>query len=248
MPKSLMLILASKGGPDNLYDKLLLLKRQYVHNYPDQVEAYFYMCDPDLSTDFRIQGDIVYVKTAENYPFLWEKWLLALRAFEDRLSEFDFIIRPNLSTFIVMDRLLRHVAKLPTRRFCSGLKFYGRQPIPFPSGYLFILTTDVAKHTLEHADRIVPNRREGIDDRCVGLILKDMGLDIHGFPYLAIEYPCAYQGTYIQEGLQNEDLFLVRVRHLLNESVLFGVDVEDRAERDLAMHGALMHRFYKTKE
>ncbi len=236
-----MLILANSGGKDNLYDKLVAIKRKYVHSSPF-IESYFYICDENLENDFKIVDDIVYVKSKENYPYLWEKLYLVLKAFENRLDEFDYICRPNLSSFIIIDRYLNYVKNLPKSRYCGGLKFYGGQPIPFPSGYCFTITPDIAKYIILNKYIIANNH--GIDDRCMGQILQIMNVDIVPFDYLAIEYPWVYENNIIECALEKETCFLIRIRHLLNENTLFGTDVDDRVEKDLSMHYKLLKKFY----
>jgi hypothetical protein len=239
--KILMLILASDGGKNDLYTKLQMIKRKYIHSSPF-IESYFYICDPNLESEYKIIGDVVYVKTVENYPYLWEKFYLVLKAFENRLDEFDFICRPNLSTFFVIDRYLNYIKDLPKKQFCSGLQFYGGQSIPFPSGYMFTITPDIAKYILVN-NHIIPNNY-GIDDRCVGIILQKMNIPISQFPFLAIEYNDVYHGNYINDMVNNPNCFLIRIRHLLHENTRFGEDVMDRDEKDLSMHCALLQKFY----
>lgn len=240
-----MLILASNGGQDNLYDKLLAIKRKYVHSSP-HIESYFYICNPDLPTEYEIVGDIVYVKTEENYPYLWKKFLLVLKAFEHRLHEFDFIARPNLSSFFIIDRYLKFLENSPRHNFCGGLKFYGRQPIPFPSGFLFTITPDIAKFILA-TDNIIPNDY-GIDDRCVGVVLQKLNIEITQIQFIGIEYPDIYESNKLNKLLKNENCFLIRIRHLLNEEKLFGTDIADRPAKDLSMHCALLQKFYNVDD
>jgi hypothetical protein len=243
--KILMLILASNGGQNDIYTKLQIIKRKYMHISP-YIESYFYICEPNLETEFKIVDDIVYVKTVENYPYLWEKFYLVLKAFEDRLCEFDFICRPNLSTFVIIDRYLNYIKDLPRTRFCSGLKFYGGQPIPFPSGYMFTITPDIAKYIVLNKD-IIPNNY-GIDDRCVGVILQKMDIPISEFPYLGIEYNWVYNGNHINDMIKNENVFLIRIRHLLHEKTRFGEDVHDRCDKDLSIHCSLLQKFYNIDD
>ena len=240
-----MLILASNGGKDNIYDKLQKIKRKYIHS-SSFIESYFYRCEPNLNSEFRIVDDIVYVKSSENYPYLWEKLYLALKAFENRLDEFDFICRPNLSSFIIIDRYLNYVKNLPKTRYCGGLKFYGGQPIPFPSGYCFTITPDIAKYIL--LNKYIISNNQGIDDRCMGQILQIMNVDIVPFDYLPIEYPWVYENNIIETTLEKETCFLIRIRHLLNENTLFGTDVDDRVDKDLSMHCELLQKFYNIDD
>jgi hypothetical protein len=238
--KVLMLILASDGGKDDLYTKLQKVKRLYVHSYPE-VDAYFYKADPNLETDHKIIGDIIYVKTEETYPELWKKLLLILKVFENKLDNYDFISRPNLSTFFIMDRYLNHLQSLPKQMCCSGLQFYGRQPIPFPSGYLFTITPDIAHYIINN--NIILNNI-GIDDRCVGVILKELKIGITQFPFIEIENPYIYETDILKCRLEDPNIFLIRIRHFLNYNTLFGADIDNRAEKDLFIHCLLLKKFY----
>ena len=119
--KVLFLIVASEDREDELYCRLQYLSwRRYIHSRPDEVEAYFYKANPNLNTDFYIEGDTVYVKCIEEYPRLMKKFWLVLKAFESRLGEFDYICRPVLSSFIVLDRYLEHLNTLPRHNMCLG--------------------------------------------------------------------------------------------------------------------------------
>lgn len=236
-----MLILASDGGPKNLYTKLQEIKRLYMHSHPD-IEAYFYKCNPLLKTEYEIEGDTVYVKTEETYPDLWKKFWLVLQAFENRLHEFDFICRPNLSSFFIIDRYLNYLKTLPTSNYCSGLKFYGGQQIPFPSGYLFTITPDIANYVIYN--NIIKDN-EGIDDRCMGVILQELKIDIHSFPYIEIENSWIYDNNCLQDNIKDPAVFLIRIRHIASYEEAFGTDAVDRAERDLTLHLLFLIKFYE---
>lgn len=238
--KVLMLILASDGGKNDIYTKLQQIKRLYIHSYPE-VDAYFYKADPNLETQHKIVGDTIYIKTEETYPNLWEKLLLILKVFENKLDDYDFISRPNLSTFVIMDRYLNHLQTLPKKMCCSGLQFYGGQPIPFPSGYLFTITPDIAHHIINN--NIILNNI-GIDDRCVGVILRELNVGITQFPFISIENPHIYETNSLTCMLEDPNIFLIRIRHFLNYDTLFGTDVDDRAEKDLLIHYLLLKKFY----
>jgi len=242
--KILMLILSNDGGPRNLYSKLEEIKRLYIHSYTE-IEAYFYKCNPLLESDYEIIGDTVYLKTEEKYPELWKKFWLVLKAFEERLHEFDFICRPNLSSFIIMDRYLQHLQEIPKNQFCSGLKFFGGQPIPFPSGYLFTITSDIA---IECIHNTIIENNEGIDDRCLGLILNEINIPISTFPCIELENHFMYENEdkliELQENLNDPTIFLIRIRHIACYETLFGSDYEDRTERDLTIQLLFLIKFY----
>ena len=236
-----MLILASDGN--NLYTELENIKRMYIHKNKN-IEAFFYKSNPDLSENFIIQEDIIYVKTMEVYPQLWKKFWLVLKALEHRLDEFDFICRPNISTFIILERYLQHVDKLPSTKCCSGVVHFGGQPIPFPAGYLFTISTDVAKAFLHNT---IIKDNEGIDDRCVGFILKDLGISIINISDNNYMVQSSKDVTDICTKLENKKIFMIRIRHFKESpDTKFGIDVSDRFIKDLAVHNQLYDKFYRV--
>ena len=100
-----MLILA---GGDGIYETLRKFWSTYMHA-SDEIEAYFYRSDMDLSGNYEIRGDTVYVKCPEGLWSVVKKLQMALQAFESRLDEFDYICRPNLSSFFIFDRYLKTI-------------------------------------------------------------------------------------------------------------------------------------------
>ena len=239
--KILMLILASDAP---LYQMLQKIKKKYLFFHPN-IEAYFYKGDPNLDCEHKIVGDTLYVKTEERYPMLFEKFVLALKAFERKLDSFDFISRPNLSTFILLSRYLKHLETLPRKMCCSGLKFYGGQPIPFPSGFLFTITPDIAHHIIHNT--IIPNN-EGIDDRCVGRVLQHLNVEIREFPFVYVEYPNVYETDELRNCLENKNVFFIRIRHLQPSNEPFGIDDNARLEKDLLIHCLLMRKYYGVSD
>ena len=223
MKKVLMLILASddKGG---IYSKLQGIMRQYVHSKSDAIEAYFYMADPSISDDYKIVGDTIYVKTVETYPNLWKKFWMTLKAFEGRLDEFSFICRPNLSTFFLIDRYLSFCRSLPTTRCCSGLVFYGGQPIPFPAGYLFTISIDIARMLIYN--NCIPDN-EGIDDRCIGIILRENNIQImHHNNFIEVHNASEDFSSCLQRVKTETNIFMIRIRslsHYGSREIPFGI-------------------------
>jgi hypothetical protein len=135
--------------------------------------------------------------------------------------------------------------KLPKYRYCSGLEFYGEKTIPFPSGYMFTITPDIAEYIISNT--IIPYN-EGIDDRCVGIILQEMKIDIHEFPYICIENSQLYESVHMHYMLNNKECFLIRIRHIKSYETQFYEDTENRMEMDLSLHLLLLKRFYHFED
>lgn len=239
-----MLILASDRGNNNIYTKLQDVMRQYIHSNVN-IEAYFYKADPTITEDYIINGDNIIIKTNETYPNLWKKFWLVLKVFEHRLDEFSFICRPNLSTFIILERYLKHLETLQSTKCCSGLIFYGGQPIPFPSGYLFTVTPDLAKEFIYNN---VIKDNEGIDDRCVGIILKQLGIGINNHKkYIEVNNTSTQYENCMNMLEKREDIFMIRIRNLIDcdyKKYPFGIDSEKRLNEDLKIHYALLKKYY----
>ncbi|MCX6988703.1 MAG: hypothetical protein NTZ52_04285 [Chlamydiae bacterium] len=116
-PKVLVLIIASDNFPgvDLVfpYPELKKIWRSYMHTNPN-IEAYFIQGDPNLSSPYEIQGDVIWSKTEENLrPGILNKTLLSIECMLPRINEFDYVLRTNLSSFYVFPRLLHFLQTLP---------------------------------------------------------------------------------------------------------------------------------------
>ena len=98
--KVLFLILASDSP---IYSTLQNVWRAYISSRPETIEAYFYKANPSLKTDYEFDGDTLWVKCPENLNSVARKLKAALKVFESRLDEFDYICRPNLSSFFIIE-------------------------------------------------------------------------------------------------------------------------------------------------
>ena len=163
--KVLFLILASGG---DLYDKFTKQWKRYMNSNPS-CECYFYR----YSSVEELSGNILFLKGTENMHNLYQKTLDALKFFEHRLDEFDFICRPNLSSFFLFDRYLKYLEGLPKTMCMEGSHLrYG--DIIYPAGSGFSFTSDIAKILLERQDK-----QFQIDDITFGKVCKEIGVKIY---------------------------------------------------------------------
>jgi hypothetical protein len=211
-----------------------------MHTKPDSVEAYFYKADPNLDVDYRFDGDTLWLRCEEKYPFLWKKLWLALKAFESRLHEFNFICRPVLSTFLVLDRYLAYLKRLPRDRSCcvgctywGGEQYYGYVGT-FPCGSLFTFSVDIAHLVLENT---IIQDNEGVDDISFGKVLCDAQISIVNEPRVVF-YSAESHDQKFYEISYFTNIFNVRVNH--SE---YGPN-PDRVTLDLAVHDKLLTMFY----
>lgn len=223
--KILFLILASDGG---VYTELQKVWRAYIHSYSDQIEAYFYKADPKLATEYHIEGDVLTVKCPEGLSFVARKLKLALKAFEDRLDEFDYICRPNLSSFFILPRYIKALESLPKTRACMAKEHL--HPAVFPTGAGFTITPDVAKAILEHP---FPQHVHGGDDVAVGGVLKEMGIKICDVPRVDIT-AVSHREARLKLVADNSKAFHVRVKH----------ETHNRTQQDMDVHRTLLKLYY----
>jgi hypothetical protein len=229
-----MLILANDGP---LYGALERRWRRYIHSKPESIEAYFYKADPNLDVDHRFIDDTLWLRCEEKYPYLWKKLWLALKVFEPRLHEFNFICRPNLSTFIVLDRYLRSLEELPLEKCCAGCVYWhGEQytSIPFPSGALFTFSVDIAHLILENT---IIQDNEGIDDMSLGKVLYNAQISIKDGPRVEF-YSASLHDQKFYEISYYTNIFNVRVNHCEFQPN------PDRIALDLGVHDKLLGMFY----
>jgi len=163
--KVLFLILASGGGS---YPKFEEQWKRYMNSNPS-CECYFYK----YSSVEELSGNTLFLKGTENMHNLYKKTLDALKFFEHRLDEFDFICRPNLSSFFIFDRYLKFLEGLPKTMCVEGV-VGNHGGIPFPAGSGFSFTPDIAKILLKRQDK-----QFHIDDVTFGKVCKEIGIKIY---------------------------------------------------------------------
>lgn len=220
----LFLILASDGP---VYTELQSVWRSYIHRYPGKVEAYFYKANPALEEPYKFEGDVLWVKCQEALGSVAKKLKAALAAFENRLDEFDFICRPNLSSFFIMDRYLEAVQKIPRERACLAKEHLA--PGIFPTGAGFTITPDIVRAIL--ADPF-PQTVAGGDDVAVGAVLKKMGIKITNAKRLDITGKVHWENAFATLA-KDTSIFHVRVKH----------ECKDRLELDMSVHRRLLESY-----
>jgi hypothetical protein len=213
--KVLFLILASDGG---IYTELQSIWRQYIHSIP-WIEAYFYKANPNLHEEIKIEGDILWVRCSEGLGTVSLKLKLALRAFEHRFNEFDYICRPNLSSFFILDRYRKALDNLPKEKSCMAKEHV--RPCIFPTGAGFTITPDIAKAIL--ADPF-PQHVPGGDDVSVGSVLQKLGIKIRNVPRLDITNT-VHWNTCLNTLHKDTSIFHVRVKHSPAERIKNDIQV-----------------------
>lgn len=171
-PRVLFLIIANDfeqhvAGMQNVW-------RAYMNTDPDHVEAYFIKGSPHLNQETKLVHDTIYAKTAENLvPGCMNKTMMAMQYLEPRLSEFDYVIRTNLSSFFIFSRLFAFLETLPkTHCYCGG-------PLGWPhyaSGAGIIFSPDIVQLMVDHSDEFMDTGP--IDDQLISQVLIKYGVPL----------------------------------------------------------------------
>jgi hypothetical protein len=129
-------------------------------------------------------------------PGVLDKTLLALKYFENRFDQFEFVIRPYVSSFLVYPRLKKYLKRQQKE------KFYGGHPLFFPdyegikgnhlnysSGACPIFSIDLAKYLVSCAEFYigVPDSKYNSDDLLLAKAIKQTGVNLTPFKSCFIE-------------------------------------------------------------
>ncbi len=242
-PKVLILIIASDNFPGiDLtfpYPELKKIWRSYMHTCPDNIEAYFIQGDPNLSSPYEIQEDIIWCKTEENViPGILNKTILSIECMLPRLHEFNYVIRTNLSSFYVFPRLLSFLKTLPQHGCYSGYPLlphnYHGEKLVFGHGCGFIMSSDVAAYLVEHQDTLkkITYVEEFNDDINIGYFFKKSGIQLIPAPLTWLETSSHWK-KYKKNKSKND--FHFRVKHQ---------DHELRSTFDIFIMQSLLKEFY----
>jgi hypothetical protein len=217
--KILVLILAS--DTENIYLEFQSIWRKYMKSHPD-IDCYFYKADPTLTTEYKLEEDTLWIRGNESLSTVYEKTMKAFAYFAAKLDRYDFVFRPNLSSFIVFDKYIRHCTTLPKQRTVSAV--VGREgDCTYPSGAAFTMSSDLVLALVrDNPPKTIQ------DDVTIGKWLYTKGI-----PILNVSR-CDYtDGTGIPRygQINQEDTFHYRVKNA-------------NRQLDIAIHNQLYRRFY----
>jgi len=175
--KLLILVIYSDG--EN-YREMLQIQRSYLHEF-DNVKTYFTMFREDQSEPILIENDFVYVKGKETYLGITQKTIDSLEYLFQQ-TNFDYVIRTNISTILNVPLLYQYCLTLPTSNvYTSGAKMNLQWLDPpagivdqtlwgtkYMSGTNIVMSSDVVKDMIAHKDKI---RYDIVDDVTIGLYM-----------------------------------------------------------------------------
>jgi hypothetical protein len=168
-----MLVVAS--DTDYIHIKEQELWKLYMKTHPN-VDCYFYKGDTSIGVPAKMIDDYtLLINIEETYENIYEKTMLALEFFEDKLDQYDYIFRTNLSSFVIFDRYIKHCESFSDKVACSAV--VGYLPHKFPSGAGFTIAPEIARMLIKN--RISPFF---IDDVTIGKVLESFGVEIRPAP------------------------------------------------------------------
>lgn len=95
------------------YDEMYKLTREY-YKKQSNVKTIYYAYSNTITDNFSLQDDILYIKGSETYvPGILLKTIQAFRYFESNISEYDYIIRSNISTIVNFELLCQRLQQYP---------------------------------------------------------------------------------------------------------------------------------------
>ena len=166
--KILALVLYSEGGSYKDFGEQWL---RLVGKVPN-VEFYLYKANPNIKEEYEISGNIITVRTGEDYRQLLGKFILTLKAFEPRFGEFDFIWRGSCSSIMHWDKYIAYLEGLPRTMVLEGVHIHS-YGYCYCSGAGFAVTPDFARIIIAN-----PQDDYHADDLTVGKIGKENNVNL----------------------------------------------------------------------
>jgi hypothetical protein len=154
-------------------------------NLHPKIDCYFYKGDPTLPTEAVLRGNTLLLRIEESLDTVYEKTLRAFRFFEPQLSNYTFVYRTNLSSFIDFGKYLQVCARFPRTECCAAWVGWYEEGIPFPSGAGFTLSPDLVRRLLRENPPLLVQ-----DDITIGHTLHRWGipiLPVSRADYVAVE-------------------------------------------------------------
>ncbi len=227
--KVLVLVIASDDQP--VYIEFQKVWRAYMHLDPRHVEAYFIRSDPELRAPYEIQGDVIWCKGKECLePGILQKTVFSLECLAERLDEFDYVLRTNLSSFYVFPVLLEFLETLPRNQCYAAVPYLCELRLYFGSGAGFIMSTDTAKILIKKKKELL--RMQQPDDVAIGLLFFRHGIPLLPTPRMELLNLKSWEE---QRGQLSPDQFHFRVKNS---------DQDKRYTEDVIIQKELLQKYY----
>lgn len=187
------LVLYSKSDE---YNEMKRITENYYTNF-DFVTTIYYMFSENQDEPYQLEGNMLYIKGKESYiPGITEKTKRAIFYFKDDYTNYDYVVRSNISTIINFDLLADELEKHPID-YGSGLTFHLEKvqiennthetiyDVKYASGTSIIMSRKVIQKMVEKNEMI---KVDVIDDVALGIFVKEYLPDVKTVDFVPDKY------------------------------------------------------------
>lgn len=225
---------------DPVMDKFAQIFKMYMNSRP-WIKSYLLYGN---SNHFRVEGEEIHFPVVETFiPGILHKTLWAFRwALEEKL-EFDYILRANLSSFWILDRLYNYLSKMPLTRTIISHKEYPITPgdVGMMNGSGMFFSRDVIEYLAKYTDYnySAPDDREITQKAYYGYRANF----IHKPFYLwIVQNPDDVEMTENINHIENSDVIQIRTRNPYHELLYKNLELRDKI--DPRIHRTLFFKYY----
>jgi mannosyltransferase OCH1-like enzyme len=171
-----------------IYDEMLEIQKLYIHNNKN-IDVYFITLNETQSEEVILNNNIISINGKESYTNILFKTLKSLKFINNLNSQYDFVVRSNVSTIINLNNLYEYLKQLPKINVYTGAKVETLQWLLQPheicdtkrdqsayfglkyiQGIGIILSYDIVQSILSFEHTI---EYDIVDDVKLGLIIRD---------------------------------------------------------------------------
>nr|QBK93666.1 MAG: hypothetical protein LCPAC404_03700 [Pithovirus LCPAC404] len=223
--KVVLLVIASPGV---LYDKFRVIWEKYCESR-DDVKVLFV----EGSSTFSVKDNTIFTGDEESYiPGILRKTITAME-YVDKTYRYEHLIRTNLSTFFILDRVTKFLNTAPKEKL-----YYGFLDKRWITGIGIYLSRDLVTMIVEQSDEL--RALEHIaDDVAIQMFFKNHGIP----PTSSTKIICNLENFHDVSEKQLED-----VVHNLSDDVLY-VRIKNHQRRmklDVFTMNELYRKFYES--
>jgi hypothetical protein len=157
------------------------IQQRFVHSF-DEIDTFFVVMRENQVNLVEQENDIIYVKGKEHVLNVLYKTISALEYLFQK-TEYDFVIRSNISTIIHIPKLIQYLYNIPTTRIYTSSQFFKLNWIDhnagihntslfgtiYASGISITLSNDTVKYLINNKDKL---RYDIVDDISIGLFFQ----------------------------------------------------------------------------
>lgn len=242
MKKLLVLAIASHSP---VYDYFIQMFKSYMNSKP-WIKSYLLFG----GGDFEVKEDEIHMPVAETIkPGILHKTLWSMRHALQENWEFDYVLRTNLSTFWILDRLEKLIESLPSHNVCWGETdakgHLGPNDPGFLTGFAMLYSRDLVEKIAGRNDwnYIMPDDVE--ISRKVMFSYHPQIIEHTGYHWRTNsleELDISLNLTNISES----DRVFVRIKNPFKDGMFY--EEKDRLRLDPVIHLSLYNTFIREKE